>query len=605
MTDPHSPNAKEEFKPNIGDDCAKYDPSNHTPIDINTWISSFMIEIELTEYFNDDLFDVFNEGFVNFNAAQLKRCSDMILRKLKNFLFDRGVFVRKANISHVEAITEVQEKDESIWAFDVTNPSTHIGSYKTNNFQSPRISLSRKNVQNYFNKDDTKGSKSTKIHQTTDARKRFDQRHNSDNPKIHHQFLAEYEGNSDSEINEEAIILDSMRSNTDGEPVGGFFITADSNDEETRCNYMKSSYSTDDDHIHEKISIFTLGNNFGVIREKVFLVKHCELYQKHGPSPRIFKFSLRDNDCCFNQTIYVDVIFIESNPVLHVVDEATRFQAAQFLKGQTTQDIWDALRCSWIDVYVGPPDLIVHDAAKNLTSKETQQYAQSIGTGTKCIPVEAHHSNGIVERYHAPLRRAFNIIIEELRDQKLNKSTILQMAVKAINDTAGPDGITPTLLVFGMYPKITEAHESNLPIIARVKAIQKASANISAFRSNKLINSAINETSGPDTTPLHNLPLGSKVWVWREPGKSTGPYPLLKINNEDCTVQLSSGPTKFRSTSCKPFYNSNQNEINIISDQQNSKITNNLEPNNHKERQNQAQLIEYENSASNTQPKTS
>lgn len=59
--------------------------------------------------------------------------------------------------------------------------------------------------------------------------------------------------------------------------------------------------------------------------------------------------------------------------------------------------------------------------------------------------VEAHHSIVIVERYHVPSRRAFNIIKEELRDQKPNKSTIPQIAVKAINDTAGPDGITPNL----------------------------------------------------------------------------------------------------------------------------------------------------------------
>jgi hypothetical protein len=29
------------------------------------------------------------------------------------------------------------------------------------------------------------------------------------------------------------------------------------------------------------------------------------------------------------------------------------------------------------------------------------------------------------------------------------------MAVKAINDIAGPDGLIPTLLVFGSYPRIT------------------------------------------------------------------------------------------------------------------------------------------------------
>jgi hypothetical protein len=30
------------------------------------------------------------------------------------------------------------------------------------------------------------------------------------------------------------------------------------------------------------------------------------------------------------------------------------------------------------------------------------------------------------------------------------------MAVKAINDTADPDGLVPTLLVFGAYPRMTE-----------------------------------------------------------------------------------------------------------------------------------------------------
>ena len=31
------------------------------------------------------------------------------------------------------------------------------------------------------------------------------------------------------------------------------------------------------------------------------------------------------------------------------------------------------------------------------------------------------------------------------------------MAFKAINDTAGPDSLVPTLLVFGAYPRIVES----------------------------------------------------------------------------------------------------------------------------------------------------
>ena len=130
---------------------------------------------------------------------------------------------------------------------------------------------------------------------------------------------------------------------------------------------------------------------------------------KEWPPPRRFKFPLRDDDCCFNHAIIVDIFFIDGRPVLHIVDEATRFQAAKFLKGQSNNDVWNAIRQSWIDVYVGPPDLIVHDAGKNFTSKEMQQFAQSLGTGTKCAPVEAHHSIGLVERYYELLRRAFYV----------------------------------------------------------------------------------------------------------------------------------------------------------------------------------------------------
>jgi hypothetical protein len=58
-------------------------------------------------------------------------------------------------------------------------------------------------------------------------------------------------------------------------------------------------------------------------------------------------------------------------------------------------------------MYLGLLDLIVHDARKNFVSKEFKQYANVIGTSTKPIPVEAHNSISIVERYHGPLRRAY------------------------------------------------------------------------------------------------------------------------------------------------------------------------------------------------------
>jgi hypothetical protein len=45
------------------------------------------------------------------------------------------------------------------------------------------------------------------------------------------------------------------------------------------------------------------------------------------------------------------------------------------------------------------------------------------------------------------------------------------MAIKAINNTAGPDGLVPTLLVYGAYPRITNLDPSAPSIIDRATAI--------------------------------------------------------------------------------------------------------------------------------------
>ena len=58
----------------------------------------------------------------------------------------------------------------------------------------------------------------------------------------------------------------------------------------------------------------------------------------------------------------------------------------------------------------------------------------------------------MVKRAYLTLYQVYQIIIEELQDSGITKELALQMAVKATNDTAGPDGLVPTLFVFGAYP---------------------------------------------------------------------------------------------------------------------------------------------------------
>lgn len=89
------------------------------------------------------------------------------------------------------------------------------------------------------------------------------------------------------------------------------------------------------------------------------------------------------------------------------------------------------------------------------------------------------------------------------------------MAVKAINDTAGPDGLGSTLLVFGAYPRMTENDPPSPSISQRSAAIKKAMKEIRVHRAERQVTDALHQRNGPVTSILHDLPLNSYVLVWR------------------------------------------------------------------------------------------
>ncbi|KAI1000166.1 hypothetical protein K3495_g8031 [Podosphaera aphanis] len=62
--------------------------------------------------------------------------------------------------------------------------------------------------------------------------------------------------------------------------------------------------------------------------------KFCSLCQKYSRSPSRFKFVLKD-DLIFNHSVTVDVMYIDNQPILHVIDDSTSFQAARWLQNMT------------------------------------------------------------------------------------------------------------------------------------------------------------------------------------------------------------------------------------------------------------------------------
>jgi len=137
--------------------------------------------------------------------------------------------------------------------------------------------------------------------------------------------------------------------------------------------------------------------------------------------------------------------------------------------------------------------------------------ATNVGTKVKIVPVEAYNSVGIVERYHSPVRRAYQIITSEVLS--INKDVVLQIAFKAVNDSIGPDGLVPTLLVYRAYPRISELNSPAPKISQRAAAIKKAIAELAKLRAKRQVIDVLYTRNGPNTDNLYTLAINSRVLV--------------------------------------------------------------------------------------------
>ena len=153
----------------------------------------------------------------------------------------------------------------------------------------------------------------------------------------------------------------------------------------------------------------------------------------------------------FNHELAMDLVWLKSKPVLHVVDTHTHFSAAMFIPSKRVIDIWHTFLCCWSTTYIGHPDRIRVDQESAFTSREFNELTRKNGIESQLSGIQSHNAIGPGERYHQPLRRIFNCIVEDAPN--IDHHLALQLAIKSMNDTMGPDGNVPSLLGFGFLPR--------------------------------------------------------------------------------------------------------------------------------------------------------
>ena len=132
------------------------------------------------------------------------------------------------------------------------------------------------------------------------------------------------------------------------------------------------------------------------------IAKECETCLRHASKPRRFKLTVGHNNARFNHVVAVDIMYINNKPILHVVDEATHFSSAQWLRKVSSSEVWKALLRCWCNVYLGPPDHLRIDQGSQFTSDEFKSLSESAGISILEAPVESPNSMSHVERYHGP-----------------------------------------------------------------------------------------------------------------------------------------------------------------------------------------------------------
>jgi len=151
--------------------------------------------------------------------------------------------------------------------------------------------------------------------------------------------------------------------------------------------------------------------------------------------------------------------------------------------------------------------------------------------------IESHNSLGAGERYHAMKRQIFRTVHMVRASILLDEA--LSLAVWAVNQTAGPAGISPQSLVLGVNARMPVKPTSLPGHRERCKAMAEARADMAKLVAQARLSKAFRERL-PRAAELEVGP-GTRVLVFREKSqKWEGPYmvegsdvKLLWLNIED------------------------------------------------------------------------
>eukprot|EP00170_Pyropia_yezoensis_P006806 contig_27732_g6828 len=227
-------------------------------------------------------------------------------------------------------------------------------------------------------------------------------------------------------------------------------------------------------------------------------------------------------------------MYLDGRSLMHIVDKDTLYSAATFCHGGAIEDLWKQYLTTRVHPYVGHPQVMHTDQAPQFKSLTWKALTDSANTTLVLSKIESHNALGVGERYHTFLRFIYRKI--RLAHPELSQKMALGMATAAMNQTAGPRGLVPTLLIFRVIPRIPVTPLSLPGERDRAQAMATACKEMTAQMARVRVRSAL--ADGVPAAADCDFQPSTQVLVYRESPVDQWERPFTAVVNIDKIVWL-------------------------------------------------------------------
>lgn len=181
----------------------------------------------------------------------------------------------------------------------------------------------------------------------------------------------------------------------------------------------------------------------------------CKRYKQTPPRPAV-AFPLAST---FNDTVAMDLKFIHSKIILHMIDHATRYSQACVIPNKKKETIVKAILDHWISMF-GSPKKFLSDNGGEFVNADFLELAEKFNIKVLTTAAESPWSNGLCEKHNHILG---DMILKTMQDSHCDLELAVQWSVAAKNTLSNVYGFSPNQLVFGKNPNFPSVHTDMPP----------------------------------------------------------------------------------------------------------------------------------------------